>query len=107
EIERIFSRSSLERIGWRTSRRFVFDVPSRSKMFGRGPMIETRLITSSSRIGSIGGLVTCAKFCLKYVNSDFGLSDKAEIGVSVPIGPTASSPGVALRRLKNFRSAWV
>ena len=45
-------------------------------MFGRGPMIETRLITSSSRIGSIGGLVTCAKFCLKYVNSDFGLSDK-------------------------------
>jgi len=24
-----------------------------------------RLITSSSRIGSIGGLVTCAKFCLK------------------------------------------
>ena len=34
-------------------------------MFGRGPMKETRLITSSSRIGSIGGLVTCAKFCLK------------------------------------------
>ena len=40
-------------------------VPSRSNRFGRGPMIETRLITSSSRIGSIGGLVTCAKFCLK------------------------------------------
>jgi hypothetical protein len=35
------------------------------KQFGRGPMNETRLITSSSRIGSIGGLVTCAKFCLK------------------------------------------
>ena len=40
-------------------------VPSRSNRFGRGPMIETRLMTSSSRIGSIGGLVTCAKFCLK------------------------------------------
>ena len=40
-------------------------VPSRSNRFGRGPMIETRLITSSSRIGSIGGFVTCAKFCLK------------------------------------------
>ena len=39
--------------------------PSRSNRFGRGPMIETRLITSSSRIGSIGGFVTCAKFCLK------------------------------------------
>ena len=32
---------------------------------GRGPIIETSDITSSSRIGSIGGLVTCAKFCLK------------------------------------------
>ena len=37
-------------------------VPSR---FGRGPMMETSDITSSSRIGSIGGLVTWAKFCLK------------------------------------------
>jgi hypothetical protein len=34
-------------------------------MFGRGPMKDTRLITSSSRIGSIGGFVTWAKFCLK------------------------------------------
>ena len=34
-------------------------------MFGRGPMNDTRLMTSSSRIGSIGGLVTWAKFCLK------------------------------------------
>lgn len=40
-------------------------MPCRSNRFGRGPMMETRLITSSSRIGSIGGLVTCAKFCLK------------------------------------------
>ena len=65
EIERIFSRSSLVRIGWRTSRRLSFEVPSRSNRFGRGPMIETSDITSSSRIGSIGGFVTCAKFCLK------------------------------------------
>ena len=40
-------------------------LPSRSKMLGRGPMNDTRLMTNSSRIGSIGGLVTCAKFCLK------------------------------------------
>ena len=65
EIERIFSRSALVKIGWRTSSRLVFEAPSRSNKFGRGPMIETRLITSSSRIGSIGGLVTWAKFCLK------------------------------------------
>ena len=36
--------------------------PSR---FGRGPMNDTSDITSSSRIGSIGGFVTCAKSCLK------------------------------------------
>ena len=41
------------------------DEPTRTKMLGLGPMNETRLITSSSRIGSIGGLVTWAKFCLK------------------------------------------
>src|SRR4029077_2289700 len=88
EIDRIFSRLALVRIGWGTSRSFFLDEPSRSNRFGRGPMIETRLITSSSRIGSIGGFVTCAKFCLKYVNNDFGLSDKAEIGVSLPMEPT-------------------
>ena len=65
EIERIFSRSASVRIGWRTSSRLVPAMPCRSNRFGRGPMIETRLMTSSSRIGSIGGLVTCAKFCLK------------------------------------------
>ena len=64
-MARIFSRSSLVRIGWRTSSRFRRPWPSRSKRFGRGPMKETRLITSSSRIESIGGLVTWAKFCLK------------------------------------------
>ena len=65
EIARIFSRSASVRIGWRTSSRLALASPSRSNRFGRGPMIETRLMTSSSRIGSIGGLVTCAKFCLK------------------------------------------
>ena len=65
EIARIFSRSASVRIGWRTSRRLSRDEPSRSNRFGRGPMIETRLMTNSSRIGSIGGLVTWAKFCLK------------------------------------------
>ena len=64
-MARIFSRSSLVRIGWRTSSRLRRPWPSMSNRFGRGPMNETRLITSSSRIESIGGLVTWAKFCLK------------------------------------------
>jgi len=36
-----------------------------SSRFGFGPMKLTSDITSCSRIGSIGGLVTCAKSCLK------------------------------------------
>ena len=59
------SRSSLVRIGWATSRRMCVEVPLRSSRLGRGPMKETSDITSSSRIGSMGGFVTCAKFCLK------------------------------------------
>jgi hypothetical protein len=62
--ERIFSRSLLVRIGWSTSSRLCVPASCPSR-FGRGPIIEVRLITSSSRIGSIGGLVTWAKFCLK------------------------------------------
>ena len=36
-----------------------------SKRFYCGPTAVERLMTSSSRIGSIGGFVTCAKSCLK------------------------------------------
>ena len=36
-----------------------------SKILGRGPIKETKLMPDSSRIGSIGGLVTCAKFWKK------------------------------------------
>ncbi len=64
-MERIFSRSPLVRMGWRTSSRLRLELPSWSRRFGRGPMKDTRLMTSSSRIGSIGGFVTWAKFCWK------------------------------------------
>ena len=36
-----------------------------SSRFGFGPMNETSDITTFSRIGSIGGFVTCANSCLK------------------------------------------
>src|ERR1700693_467974 len=82
-------------------------MPSRSNRFGRGPMMETRLITSSSRIGSIGGLVTCGNFCLKEGNSGFGLSDSAEIGVSLAIEPLASSPVDAIGVIRMLISSWL
>ena len=40
-------------------------VASAQQIGARADESSVRLITSSSRIGSIGGLVTCAKFCLK------------------------------------------
>ena len=70
-------------------------------------MKDTSDITSSSRIESIGGLVTCAKFCLKYVYKSFDLSESAEIGVSVPIEPTASWPVVAIGSIRICRSSCV
>jgi len=41
---------------------FISSMPRR---FGLGPIKDTSEVTSSSRIGSIGGLVTWAKSCLK------------------------------------------
>jgi len=64
EIERILSRSALVSTGWETSSRLCVPAWCPSRL-GRGPIIETSDITNSSRIGSIGGLVTWAKFCLK------------------------------------------
>ncbi len=66
-IMRIFSRSSLVRIGWRTSRRLRSDRPFTSNRFGRGPMNETRLITASSRIGSIGRVGDLREVLLEVV----------------------------------------
>ena len=62
---RIFSMLSGVRIGCCASRRIGGSVTSMPSRFGRGPMNDTSDITSSSRIGSIGGFVTCAKSCLK------------------------------------------
>ena len=63
---RSFSMSSKVRIGCETSRRITGSVESGESRFGRGPMKETSDITSCSRIGSIGGFVTCAKSWRKY-----------------------------------------
>src|SRR5438477_555464 len=64
--------------------------------FGLGPILVTSDMTSSSRIGSIGGLVTWANSCLKYLNRSCGRSESTAIGVSVPIEETGSSPATTI-----------
>jgi hypothetical protein len=49
--------------GWLTSRRSGRFISSMREVFG--PMKLTSDITSSSRMASSGGLVTCANSCLK------------------------------------------
>jgi hypothetical protein len=41
------------------------------------------------------------------VKRSFARSDKAEIGVSLPMEPTASSPVVAIGVIRILRSSWV
>jgi hypothetical protein len=57
--------SAASRIGWATSSRIGGLTALMSSRSGLGPMNETSDITIDSRIGSIGGLVTCANSCLK------------------------------------------
>ena len=85
-----------------------FETPGVSFItFGLGPMLVTSDMTSCSRIGSIGGFVTCANSCLKYLNRSCGRSDSTASGVSVPIDPSGSSPCLAIGARKNFRSSSV
>ena len=52
-------------IGWSISNlKFLFS-EGFEKMLGFGPSVFFRDITNSSLMGSIGGLVTWAKHCLK------------------------------------------
>ena len=62
---RSFSMSVQVSTGWETSRRIGGLISVVFSRFGLGPTKETSDITSSSRIGSIGGLVTWANNCLK------------------------------------------
>mmetsp|Transcript_22323 Transcript_22323/g.69919 ORF Transcript_22323/g.69919 Transcript_22323/m.69919 type:complete len:213 (+) Transcript_22323:1428-2066(+) len=62
--ERSLSRSWSVSTGWSTTRRAQLSAVG-SRMFASGPTGQTSDMTSSSRIGSIGGLVTWAKSCLK------------------------------------------
>ena len=60
------------------------------------PTPSRRLITSSSRCGSMGGFVTCANSCLKYARAAAARSERAASGASLPIEPIGSSPSRAI-----------
>ena len=51
-----------------------------AEQVGRGPMKVTSDMTSSSRIGSIGGLVTCAKQLAEIVVKRLGFVRKHRQG---------------------------
>ncbi len=57
--------SSKSSTGWPTSSRIGGLTALMSSRLGLGPMKLLSDITIASRIGSIGGLVTCANSCLK------------------------------------------
>ena len=61
---RSFSSSWLRMIGWSITSWCACSGVSVSRL-PSAPTPVPRLITTFSRIGSIGGLVTCAKSCLK------------------------------------------
>jgi hypothetical protein len=64
ETWRSFSSSWLRRIGWRMNS-WCACAGDSDRRLTSPPTLVARLITIDSRSGSIGGLVTCAKSCLK------------------------------------------
>ena len=60
------------------------------------PRQVASVITSFSRIGSMGGLVTWANCCLKYRKRSCGRSLRTASGASLPMLPVGSSPLVAI-----------
>ena len=57
-----------------------------------GPTMHSNDVTTASRMGSMGGFVTCANICLKYSKVSLGISDITASGASLPIEPSASLP---------------
>src|ERR1017187_2918259 len=68
---RMVARLALGRIGCGISSRAASPGPC-SRRLPPTPSEHTSDMTDASRIGSIGGLVTCAKSCLKYAKSGWG-----------------------------------
>ena len=94
-MARIFASSALVRTGrWSLSWRHCWGVSS--NRLPSQPMNDSTEVTSSSRMASRGGLLTCANSCLKYQKRSGASSESTARGVSLPIEPTASAPFSAM-----------
>ena len=101
---RSFSSCELRRIGCCITSWWQWSGVSPSRLIS-GPMQASRLITTDSRIGSIAGLVTCAKSCLKYENSGGRRSESEASATSLPIDPVGSTPSRAIGSRITLRSS--
>ena len=101
ETWRSVSSSWLRRIGCSITSWWACSGLSSSR-FPSAPTAVDRLITTASRIESIGGFVTCAKSCLKYELSGGAWSERTASALSLPIDPIGSSPirAVGVRRTR-------
>ena len=103
---RRFSSSWLRRIGVFIASWQACCGVSSSRLRSEPTPVDT-LITIASRIGSIGGLVTCANSCLKYEKSGGWLSLSTASARSLPIEPIGSSPLQAVGASRTFMSSCV
>ena len=94
-VARIFARSWLSRIGLRSASWWHCSGVS-SNVLPSGPIELSSDITSASRIGSIGGFVTCANSWWKYADRFGARCESTASGVSVPIEPSGSLPASAI-----------
>ena len=100
------SSSSSSRIGFGiTSWRACSGVSS--SRFRSEPTLAATLITTASRIESIGGFVTCAKSCLKYAYRSGCRWERTASGRSFPMEPIASSALRASGARMTFMSSCV
>ncbi len=78
-----------------------------SRMLRSAPRPASRVMTDHSRIGSIGGLVTCAKSWRKYVKRRRGNVERGASGMSSPMEKTASCPALIIGGKTMSRSSFV
>ena len=70
-----------------------------SRIFPSVPIYTAVDVTIFSLSESIGGLVTCAKSCLKYSNNEGFCFEIGASGVSTPMAAIGSPPFFAIVRI--------
>ena len=103
---RSVSSSWLRRIGWSRISACACSGVSVRRLRSL-PMPTPSDMTIDSRIGSIGGFVTCANSCLKYENSGGRWSDSTASDESLPIEPIGSAPVAAIGAIRTRSSSCV